>query len=126
MVSTQENDTLLKVQSALKAQFNSRDPSSSNQDQNSTSPVGTPSKKQKLSHSTSASIFDKPRRVVKAFAADRGLDMVTNELAESAFEDAEEGGDSTMPDEEDDDDDNDNDEIKYVKTSLRPHQAKDR
>ena len=126
MVRQQENATLLKVQSALKSQFSASSTSSANPKNTSTSPVGTPAKKLKLSHYSSVSEAPKPRMMVKALAAEHGVNMVTNQLAEPAT------GSQDYPDDLDEDltlvddevevdfgeeDDDDDDEIRYVKTT---------
>ena len=127
IVHQQENATLLKVQSALKSQFSTPGPSSSYPVNPNTSPVGTPAKKLKLSHSASVSDANKPWLMVKALAADHGVDMVTNQLAEPAYGDQDNpydvDEDLTLRDDDEEEDegeeldDEEDDEIKYVKTT---------
>ena len=127
VVRQQENATLLKVQSALKSQFSTSGSSSSYPVNTNTSPVGTPAKKLKLSHSASVSDANKPWLMVKALAADHGVDMVTNQLAEPAYGDQDNpydvDEDTTLIDDDDEEDegeeldDEGDDEIKYVKTT---------
>ena len=126
-VRQQENVTLLKVQSALKSQFSALGSSTAHTANPHTSPVGTPAKKLKLSHSAPISDANKPRMMVKALAADHGVDMVTNLSAELAFGeqdnpfDVDEEPTLIDDDEEEDEgeelDDEEDDEIKYVKTT---------
>ena len=119
--------TLLKVQSALKSQYSALSSSTAHTANPRTSPVGTPAKKLKLSHSAPISDANKPRMMVKALAADHGVDMVTNLSAELAFGeqdnpfDVDEEPTLIDDDEEEDEgeelDDKEDDEIKYVKTT---------
>ena len=119
IVNDKENVTLLRVQSTLKARFNSRDASPASSSVIQTSPQGTSLKKQKLSQLTSTPIFDKPRQAVKSYAADKGLEMVTNRATGSAFEefDTPDDEEDDLLKEDNDDDDDDDNEVTYVCTT---------